>query len=147
MQYLAFQALRDRYILEGNLLRLPLLGLDVVVRVGDVGRATAAAAVRVRSCSAISFALWSEDGVDESIQRLQITGAGQSAYCQKAAQAAAEVLGGGEEGPAGRAALEAARSGDSSRGTSFDDLGGLKAQVTGGFSRGLLSLLRLCSSG
>ena len=125
LQFLAFQAFKDRPILAGNLVRLPFLGLDIVLRVSEIVGAGEGTPVQVLSSHALSILGW-DDGRPFPHQQSRPG----LAYAHKAAQAAAQAVDGGDGGPAAVAAFQAAGAGERSLGTSYADLGGLQAQVS-----------------
>lgn len=130
LQHLILQTLKGRCMLRGNLIRLPFLGLDIVGRLIDTGMPSNMP-VRIQGCPAITILTGAKQHDQATIQDRH-----QLQYSQIAAKVAAHVVGGGEDGPAATAALQAAMAGERSLGASFSDLGGLQSQA---------SLAMLCS--
>lgn len=99
---------------------MPVLGMSVLFRIDDASVASDSAAFgMVGPDTAISF-VRAQDGA------LPIT---VDSYAAAAAEAATADLGGGNDGAAAMAALHAAQMGESSIGTTYNDLGGSQSQV------------------
>lgn len=120
LQFLTYQTLVGHYIMEGNIVRVPIMGSDIIMRIENIHSDSTLA--RIDSASSIRFL--QPGDTDANCTSSTIS------YATRAAEAAAKALDAAQDSPPARAAYLAARTGERSiNTTTFASLGGLESQV------------------
>ena len=120
LRILALQTLQNRLLLPGNIITLPFLGLDILLRVEEIAEGEESVPRRVGKRTLVVL------DVGDGVNGGQVE---SETYADKAAKAAADAVGDGDDGPAAKATYQAAIAGMKSLGVPSSELGGLHSQM------------------